>query len=182
MSYYSKSSCPTLFICTAILCWDSNFLNYSFFNITKCTPSSLYLKSNLQLISINNKHSRSKFSTNGFICSNCTRENFIEYNLNQCSKEKTMIELRNYCHYKSSNNSCQCSVSNKPIQPIKNWAKALVEPGKSHRNIIRVNDINKSSSSSVYILTSFIIFLVIFGGIIGMIFYWIKFKQLQTFK
>ena len=93
-----------------------------------------------------------------------------------------MIELRNYCHYKSSNNSCQCSVPNKPIQPIKNWVKALVEPGKSHRNIIRVNDINKSSSSSVYILTSSIIFLVIFGGIIGMIFYWIKVKQLQTFK
>jgi hypothetical protein len=178
-----RSSCPTLFVCTAILCWDYNSLNYSFFNLTKCTPSAFFFKSNVQLIPVNNNSS--SFSFNGFICSNCTGENLFEYNLNpinQCSTHQTMIELRNYCHYKRTKTHCQCFASNQPIQPIKDWVQAVVKSDKSRMNVIRVNDINNSSSTSVYILMSSILFLIIFGGFIGMIFYWIKSKHSNKLK
>jgi hypothetical protein len=184
---YSQSSCSELFICTAILCWNYQNLKYSFFNITKCTPKLIDFKINIHLISLNNHYhylkNQEKYFINGFICSNCTRKNFFEYNLNtlnQCYQQITKIKFINYCQYlfsdKQNENFCQCFPSNQSIQTIQNWIKILIKPGKSHRNIIRVNHINKSSSSFVYILIGFILLLVVFGGIIGMIFYWIKFK------
>jgi len=186
-----ESSCSSIFVCTAILCWDYYNLTYSFFNITKCTPTPIYFRKNLHLIFLNNNYSKiqEKYSINGFICSDCTRKNFFEYNFNTCLKQITKIKLINYCHYlfqyKEKKNSCQCFPSDQPIQPIHNWIKALVKPGKSHTNINRVNNINKSASSSVYILIVFILLIVLWGGIIGMIFYCIKFKsrsQLRTLK
>jgi len=186
---YSQSSCSGLFICTAILCWDYHYLKYTFFNITNCTPKPIYFKTNIRFIFRNNNYSKieEKYLINGFICSNCTRENILEYNLNkvdQCYKQITRIKLINYCQYKQNENICQCFPSDQPIESIKDWIKALVKPGKSHKNTIRVNNINKSSLSSVYILVSCILLLVLFGGMIGVIFYCIKFKssQLWTLK
>jgi len=193
--WYFQSSCRELFVCTAILCWDSNFLHYYFYNITNCTPSPLHFQPIVRFIPNNKNYSRiqQKYSTHGFICSNCTREKtLIEYNFNtgtQCHKQTTMIELRKYCQYEFRSkqmkiSSCQCFPTDRPIQPIKDWVKALVKHGKSHMNIVRVNNINRSAGSSVYFLFGSIILLVVFGGIIGMIFYAIKVKsiQLQTFK
>jgi hypothetical protein len=157
---YSQSSCSGLFVCTAILCWDYHHLKYTFFNIKNCTSKI-----------------EEKYLINDFICSNCTRENFFEYNF-RCYKQITRIKLINYCQYKHNENICQCFPSDQPI------LKSLVKPGKSYRNTNRVNNINKSALSFVYILISFILLLIIFGGIIGVIFYWIKFKssQLYTLK
>ncbi|CAF1071920.1 unnamed protein product [Rotaria sp. Silwood1] len=187
--WYSQLSCSDIFVCTAILCLNSNFLQYSFFNITKCTPSSLNLNSNLHLIpQYNNNHSyiKQKYFPNGFICSYCTQKNFIKYNSNKfykCSKQLTKIELRYYCQYsflyRKKENTCQCLSTNKTIQPINNWVKAIIKLGKSHMNPIRVNNINQSSSTFVYYLIGFIILLILLGGIISIIFYCIKLKFFQ---
>ncbi len=156
---YSQSSCSGLFICTAILCWNNNH-HHSFFNITNCTPKSIHLFRN------NNNSS--------IICSNCTRGNFIPYH---CDKQIIKIQFENSCP--SSFQYCQCFPSNQP-----NWMKALIKPGKSHLNINRVNNINQSALSFVYILVGFILLLGILGGMIGIIFHWIKFQscQQQTLK
>jgi len=164
---YSQSSCSRLFICTAILCWDYHHLKYNFFNITNCTSKI-----------------EEKYLINDFICLNCTGENFFKYNFNRldrCYKQITRIKLINYCQYKYNQNICQCFPSD---QPIKDWIKSLIKPGKSYRNTNRVNNINRSASSSVYILVGLILLLVLIGGIIGLIFYWIKFQscQLQILK
>ena len=186
---YSQKSCTELFVCTAILCWNSQNLKYTFFNITNCTPKSLYIQPYMSLISLNNNYSKinKKFSINGFICSNCTRQNFHKLNnslLNQCYNQITRLKLINYCHYQfknnqeNENNTCQCQPS------IKDWIKASGKSSKSSRNIIRINNINNSSLSFIYILIGFIFLLVIFGGIIGIIFYSIKFQSnnIGTYK
>jgi len=176
-------SCSGLFVCTAILCWDYYHLKYSFFNITKCTPKSIDFKTNLHLIAQNKNYSKIQ-SNKGFICSNCTRENFIENTSNQCYKQTTRIKLKNFCFHRQMESVCQCFPSNQSIEPITNWMKALVKPGKDLINTNRVNNINRSASSSVYILVGLILLLVLIGGIIGLIFYWIKFQscQLQILK
>jgi hypothetical protein len=181
----SQSSCPGFFVCTAILCLDYNSLKYSFINITQCTPTPLHFPIDEQLISINDNYTQTQKQhlSNGFICSHCTRSDFIRKNssrVNQCHKQITMIELKNYCqYYKRKKNTCQCFPSDQPIQPIKDWVKALVKPGKSHLNINRVKNINESAAISVYLLVGFVLLLVLFGGIIGIIFYWIKSKSVQ---
>lgn len=177
------SSCSNLFVCTAILCLDYYYFKYSFFNLTKCTPKSIYFKSNLYLIVQNN--SSLKNLNNGFICSDCTRQNFIEYHLNtssHCHQQQTRIQLKNFCSYRTTKSLCQCFPSNQSIEPITDWIKALIKPGKSLINTNRVNNINKSASSSVYILVGLILLLVLLGGIIGIIFYWIKSKTCQLHR
>ena len=181
-------SCSGLFICTAVLCLNSKFLKYSFFNITKCTPSSLNLQTNLQLIPSNNNYSQTeqKYLTNGFICSHCTRKNFIEYNLNtvhRCYEQTTKIKLRYYCpnsfYYTNEKNICQCSLSNQLIQPIKSSIRILSKYDKNYINTNRIMNINKSASKFVYFLVGSVTLLVLLGGIIGMIVYFIKLKSIQ---
>ncbi|CAF0825850.1 unnamed protein product [Rotaria sordida] len=160
---FSQLSCSDSIICTAILCLESIVLKYSFFNITKCIPSSLNLDSNLYLIPQYNNYSNieEKYFTNGFICSYCTRKNFLQYNSNRfdkCSKYITKIELRNFCQYsflyRTKENICQCLLTNQTIQPINKWIKTFVKLGKSHMNPIRVNNINKSSGNFLHMASA----------------------------
>lgn len=186
---YLQSKCSGLYVCSAILCLDLKLVTYLFLNITKCTPtSSLRFKSNVQLIveNSNNASIEKKYLTNGFVCSDCSRTNFISSKKNRayrCSKQATMIELRNFCRYsyqyKGKESHCQCLPSVKPIQTIKDWIKSFVKNGKSHVNSNRVNNINKSSVKFIYFLTGFILLIVLVGGIISMTFYSIKSKSSQ---
>ncbi|CAF0719747.1 unnamed protein product [Adineta steineri] len=178
---YSKSLCPKLFVCTAFLCWNSKYLNYSFSNITQCTPSPLYFETNIRFIPKNLNYQK-KYSIHGYSCSKCTQENFIEYNIDifdQCFKQTTMIELKNSCQHKRLKSDCQCYPANQSIQPIHDWVKAIEKSGKSHMNVIRVNNINESAITSVYFLIGSFMLILIFGGFIGMIFYKIKLKSMQ---
>lgn len=56
------------------------------------------------------------------------------------------------------------------------WVKSLEKIGKSDKNIDRATSINQSAAYSVYILFGVILFLVLFGGIISIMFYWFKLK------
>lgn len=176
-----SSPCLNLFVCTAILCWNSQFSNISFFNITDCTPSPLYLQWYVRLIPENRLYSPISKS-NGFICSDCSeRRNFFPYKSNtlaQCQQKSTKIELKNYCLHSDQHGkrSCQCLPANHTIQPIKDWLKALVQPGKSHINTERVNRINKSAPLPSYFLFGFIFLFILIGGVTGMVIYWIRFK------
>ncbi|CAF4256030.1 unnamed protein product, partial [Adineta steineri] len=69
--------------------------------------------------------------------------------------------------------------ANQSIQPIHDWVKAIEKSGKSHMNVIRVNNINESAITSVYFLIGSFMLILIFGGFIGMIFYKIKLKSMQ---
>ncbi|UJR38206.1 hypothetical protein I4U23_030879 [Adineta vaga] len=93
-----------------------------------------------------------------------------------------MIELRDYCDHSfakmSKKDRCQCFPANYTIQSIREWAKALVKPGKSHMNTVRANKIKASTSISLYFFVSFIFLFVLLGGIAGLIFYWIKLKAI----
>lgn len=190
---YSHLSCSDIFVCTAILCLDSIFYNYSFFHITKCTPTSLKLNRNVHLISLHNDYSliQQNYAITGYICSYCTRSNLVlfqpENGINECSKHVTKLKLINYCKYSDSyttrKNNCQCSSTNESIQPIRNWAEPKVRLGKSHMNTKRVNNINASSYLSYFII-GFVFLLTILGGIIAMLIYRIKleFLEVQTLK
>ncbi|CAF1128565.1 unnamed protein product [Adineta ricciae] len=173
--------CSRLFVCTAILCWDSQFSNISFFNITNCTPSPLYIQWNLRLTPKNRLYSPISKS-NGFVCSDCSAQrDFFRYEsstLAQCQQRSTKIELKNYCLYSYGyqKRSCQCLPANYTIQPTRDWLKALVEPGKSHLNIDRVNRINKSAPISSYFLSGFIFLFILIGGVTGLVVYWIRAK------
>ena len=173
------SSCSGLFVCTAILCLD---FKYSFINVTKCTPKPIYFRPNQLLLALNNRSLkiRNENLNNGFICSDCSRMNILEYHFNtsnQCYKQPTRIQLKNFCFYRLKSSPCQCFPSNQTIEPITDWIKALIKPRKDLINTNRVNNINESASSSVYILVGSILLIVLIGGIIGMMFYWIKLKS-----
>lgn len=181
---YSLSSCSNLFLCTAVFCWNNQKI---LFNITECSPESIYFQSNLYLLSSNNY---SNIKKNDFICSNCTRNLFSQFNskqINQCDKKTIKVKLINICQYllESRQNipiHCQCFPSN---QSVHHWIKALEKPSKRSENINRINRINQSPFLSIFILISSIFFILILGGIISIIiFYSIKYKsnQLRTLK
>lgn len=186
-----RTRCPGLFVCAAILCWDSRTADIFFVNVTDCTPSPLYFASNVRLIPQKLPQSLSPTS-HAFVCSNCTsNDSFADRTsrATRCQRQQpTTIELMNYCEHRirsrPKKDECQCTATNRSIKPITNWAEALVDPGKSHWNIVRANKINGSSPAFVYILMGIVALLVLTGGLVGVVFYWIQLRPtaLQTVK
>lgn len=176
-----QSSCSYVFLCTAILCWNNNKQN-TFFNLTDCSPKTIYFRSNIQLIPLKSYFKIEKY---GFTCSNCTKKNSlrkISNRLTHCDQQSTKIKLINTCRslFQSQFNreiSCQCFPSNNSLH---NWIKSLTKPEKSFQNVNRSIRINESASLAVFILISLVILLMIIGGFISVIiFYFIKFQSNQ---
>ena len=182
-----SSPCTSVFVCAVILCWDLQTWKYAFVNLTQCTPSALVVRSNVQLISLNHRGRSIKDAdlVNGFICSSCTRANFVELDRNdtgkRCHAESTLIQLAEYCQYSSqlrnTSRNCQCSPADQPIQRITDWKMAVGTPGKGDRNSLRVNRINQSAAASVYLLIAFVFALMLLGGLVSAIVYTVKLRS-----
>ena len=180
------SPCAALFICSAILCWNKHNFTYSFTNFTRCTLESLDSRANLHLIFHLNKRLQinEKAYQKGFICSSCQQRNFREFHsppsIFQCHEQRTRIQLNNYCRYFHSKSPCQCISSKEQIEFPTDWTHALIPPGKSAVNANRYLQTNQSASVSLFFFLGLIVVLILFGGMISMIFYSIKLKTATT--
>lgn len=180
------SPCSSLFICSAILCWNNKNFTYSFTNFTRCTSTSLHSGFDLHLIFHyeNNLQIDENIYQKGFVCSSCERRDFHPLNshsISKCHAQRTRVQLKDYCHsYFRLKSSCQCLLSEQQIEFPTDWIHAFVSPGKSEINADRYLQINQSASLSIYLFLGLIIFLILSGGIISMIFYSIKMKTRAT--
>ena len=182
-----QSPCSAFLICSAILCWNQHDFTYSFTNFTRCTPESLYSRSDFHLIFRRNQTLPidEKTYQKGFICSSCQQGDFRElrfssHSISQCHEQRTRIQLKNYCHYFGLKSPCQCVPSEEPIEIPTNWVHALAPAGKSAINANRYLHINKFASLSLYLFIGLILFLILSGGLISMIFYSIKLKTARS--
>ena len=186
--FWSCSS--NLFACSAILCWDYLNFSYSFSNVTDCSPKSLDFLSDKRLVPIQQNVSlnESKSFANGFLCSRCTRSHFVKVSpvrQSRCKYFPTRIQLESFCSHfyrdrdrdRNETDQCQCSPSARRIDRVHEWNRLAIESGKSNLNPRKSQEINGSSLSSTYVLFGLLLFIVIFGGFVGLVSFHVQSKR-----
>lgn len=175
------SSCSSnLFVCTAFLCWDYLNLSYSFSNVSDCSPNPIEFFEEKIFLPSNNL----KSSSTGFVCSNCSQNHLIKASRTtsiRCENSSIRIQFESFCWnfypIRNDDDRCRCLPSKTPIERLHIWNQVEMKSGKSNLNPRKSQEINQSSSSVVFFLFGLLLFIVLFGGFIGLVSFYIQTKR-----